>query len=65
MSKTETIGFRDAHLSDKTTNKHKEVITIKVGVVATFGGREGLCWDEAREGVTQVLAMLFLDFSDR
>lgn len=52
-------------MSDKTTNKHKEVITIKVGVVATFGGREGLCWDEAREGVTEVLAMLFFDFSDR
>lgn len=33
---------RDAHLSDKITRKDKEVITKKVRMVVTKGGREGL-----------------------
>ena len=39
-------------MSDKTTNKCKDQITIKVRIVLTSGDREELCWDEAYGGVT-------------
>ena len=33
-------------MSDKIINKCKELITIKVRIMVTFGGREGLHWNE-------------------
>lgn len=37
------MGFRGAHLSDKTINKCKEVVIVKVTMVITSGGRKGFC----------------------
>lgn len=33
---------RDAHLGDKTIKKGKDVITLKVRIVVTFGRKRGL-----------------------
>lgn len=41
------------------------MITIKVGIVVTFGVREGLCWDEALRRLQGKMTILFLGFSDR
>lgn len=40
-------------MCDETISKYKEVISIKVRILGTFGGREGLCWNEAHGRVAE------------
>ena len=41
-------------MNDKTTNKCKDIITKKVRIVVTSGGKEKLCWDEVHGELTWV-----------